>query len=156
MTEQELESDLFDKRKQYEDFMKKWRRARETWNEWEIRRLNMENELKELDIKFEEVSLENDTWHDQRRPDFDPIKDGQHPKLIHSSHVAKEERFKCNVQCANCKRHTAVLEYDVKRWMFCSVSGVEKAEKAINITGVDGTEMIDKYWYCKECMEKML
>jgi hypothetical protein len=153
--EQDVESELHDKKAEYDIFMKKWRKAREKWGEWEKARLDFENELTELGIHFEEITMENDTWHQQRRIDFNPIYDGKNPKLLSAPHSTNWETWECTVQCPHCKKYNVQLQYKKTKGMVVSASGAEAAYRFIDLHGIN-SEKVGDFWYCKKCAKEVI
>jgi hypothetical protein len=157
LNENELEEAVKKKKEDYETFIKRWSKARDKWDEWEKRRIEMENELVGAGIDFEAVAVGNNTWHEQRRVDFDPVKDGKMQTLINfkDSHYQNYDIYQCETQCPRCKSWTVFLEYKVKRGFHVSVDGADIKYTSYDIRGIEGTERIGDFWYCKKCAGEM-
>lgn len=155
--ENEIEDLVHTKREEYETFMKRWTKARDKWDEWEKKRLELENELTGLKIDFESVVMSNNTWHEQRRVDFDPMRDGKMQTLINykDTHRQNFDLYQCETQCPRCLGWTCFLEYKVKRAFHVSVDGADVGYTSYDIRGIEGTERIGDFWYCKKCAGEM-
>lgn len=155
-TEREAEGDLHEKKAEYDAFIPKWKKAREKWDEWEKRRIDLENDLTDLGITFEELASENNTWHAQRKIDFNPMSDGKMQERVSSKHTDPYDTWRCKVQCPVCKQYAAFLEYKADRNVRVSAVGGEISYHCYDIRGIKGTENVDGFWYCQKCAKVAL